>query len=75
LLKRLRQWSHQKADEESKPVYFILSKKATYEIANRLPQSRRELLKISGVGNAKIATYGEEILDIVKEYCGKVHIN
>ena len=35
-----------------------------------LPQNADELAKISGFGKAKLESYGNQFLNIIKEYCG-----
>jgi hypothetical protein len=41
------------------------------EITEHMPRTPKQLANINGIGKAKLAKYGEEILDIVKLYCKK----
>ena len=61
----LRKWRKEIADEESKPAYMILSQVTLIEIANKKPQTIKELLEIRGIGKQKAERYGQTILDII----------
>jgi DNA helicase-2/ATP-dependent DNA helicase PcrA len=65
LFERLREWRTQRAREEEIAAFMVFSNATLEEIATRRPQSRRELLKVSGVGKEKLAKYGEALLDLV----------
>lgn len=51
------------------PIYMVAGSKTLYEMAEYLPQSKKELLQISGFGPAKVEKYGENFLLIIQEYC------
>jgi hypothetical protein len=51
------------------PVYMVAGSKTLDEMARFLPQSLEELKQISGFGEAKIAAYGQQFLDIILKYC------
>ena len=51
------------------PIYMVAGSKTLYEMAEFLPQNKKELLQISGFGPAKIEKYGENFLLIIREYC------
>lgn len=59
-------WRSQKAG--NRPLFTIMGNKTLLEIAQYLPSTEEELLNIYGVGKQKFRLYGEEILEIVKEY-------
>lgn len=63
----LRDWRKETAEEDAIPVYMVLSQVALIEIANKKPQSMKELLDIKGVGRQKAERYGQNILDIVAD--------
>jgi len=69
LFERLRKWRNQKAQEIDRAPFVIFSQKALYELVNRLPQDRRSLLKVHGIGEAKADSYGDEIIEIISAYC------
>jgi hypothetical protein len=63
----LRDWRKETAEEDAIPVYMVLSQVALIEIANKKPQTMKELLDIKGVGRQKAERYGQNILDIVAD--------
>ena len=56
----------QSRKEKIKP-YYIFNDAQMEDIIEKNPQSKEELLKVSGFGNVKVEKYGEEILNILKE--------
>ena len=68
LFYKLRAWRSQRADELGRPVYGVLTQKALIGIANELPTSGRELLRMPGFGKKSLEMFGKEILAIVEEY-------
>lgn len=65
LFEALRTWRTQRYIEEEKPAFMILSQKALIGIAEKMPQTKEELLSVNGIGKKKVEQYGEEILAIV----------
>ena len=51
------------------PIYIVAGTNTLDEMARFLPQNLTELRKISGFGDAKIAQYGQQFLNIILEYC------
>ena len=51
------------------PVYLVAGSKSLQEMAEFLPQTKAELLKIHGFGKAKAEKYGSLFLDSITEYC------
>ena len=68
LFHKLRAWRSKRADELGRPVYGVLTQKALIGIANVLPTSDRELLRMPGFGKKSLEMFGKEILAIVQEY-------
>ena len=60
------------AREQGVPPYVIFHDSTLLEILKRRPSSLAELGKISGVGQAKLAKYGDEFLQVV-EYVANGH--
>ncbi|HEY5359381.1 MAG TPA: DNA helicase RecQ [Streptosporangiaceae bacterium] len=60
---RLRAWRAASAKEQGVPAYVIFHDATLRQIAARAPQTLAELATISGVGEAKLARYGQLILD------------
>ncbi len=67
----LRQKRKELADQAGVPPYVIFSDRTLIEMAAYYPQSITSLLKISGVGQAKLRSYGESFLEVIKLYCEK----
>lgn len=65
LFERLRAWRREKAREESLPAYCIFHDRTLYAIAHARPVTLRELSQVPGVGAARLANYGDEILNVV----------
>jgi DNA helicase-2/ATP-dependent DNA helicase PcrA len=65
LFERLRAWRKARADEESVPAFVVFSDATLQLIAEHRPTSQAALLRISGVGPAKLERYGEGVLAVV----------
>nr|WP_234016722.1 DNA helicase RecQ [Streptomyces sp. LaPpAH-108] len=61
----LRAWRAEQAKEQGVPAYVIFHDATLREIATARPASVRELGTISGVGEKKLATYGEGVLAVL----------
>lgn len=68
LYNRLRHWRKEEADRLKLPVYTIMQQKALLGVANTLPTSGKELLKIPGIGKKVMEKYGKKLLEIVDEF-------
>ncbi len=55
------------AREQGMPPYVIFHDSTLLEILNRKPQTLDEMGQISGVGQAKLARYGEAFLEVVED--------
>jgi ATP-dependent DNA helicase RecQ len=55
------------AREQGVPPYVIFHDSTLLEILNRKPQTLDEMAQISGVGQAKLAKYGDAFLQVVEE--------
>jgi ATP-dependent DNA helicase RecQ len=62
LLARLKAWRLAEARAQSVPAFVIFNDRTLAEIARAKPADLRELRAISGVGEAKLARYGEVLL-------------
>ncbi|MDR2383031.1 MAG: helix-turn-helix domain-containing protein [Prevotellaceae bacterium] len=51
------------------PLYTVVSTQGLTEVATFLPQTANDLLKLSGFGPSNISKYGQQFLDIVRQYC------
>ena len=68
LFEKLRALRLEIAREESMPPYIIFSDKTLIDMANKVPTSKEELLKVSGVGENKYMKYGKRFLSLIEEY-------
>jgi ATP-dependent DNA helicase RecQ len=62
LFERLRTLRRTLADREDVPAYVVFSDAVLHDLARRKPTSLQQMLAISGVGQAKLARYGEVFL-------------
>jgi ATP-dependent DNA helicase RecQ len=67
VFERLRAWRAATAKEQGVPAYVIFHDATLREIAVRLPSSLAELGSVSGVGESKLAKYGQQILDTLND--------
>jgi DNA helicase-2/ATP-dependent DNA helicase PcrA len=65
LFERLRVWRKERADEESVPAFVVFTDATLQLIAEQRPSSAAALLRISGVGPAKLDRYGDSLLAVV----------
>ncbi|QXJ22864.1 DNA helicase RecQ [Actinomadura graeca] len=63
VFERLRAWRAATAREQGVPAYVIFHDATLREIATALPSSLAELGKVSGVGENKLAKYGDQVLE------------
>lgn len=66
----LRAWRAEQAREQGVPAYVIFHDATLREIATAWPTSIGQLGGISGVGEKKLATYGEGVLAVLAEQGG-----
>jgi ATP-dependent DNA helicase RecQ len=67
LFERLREWRAAAAKEQGVPAYVIFHDATLRQIAATPPSTLAELASINGVGETKLARYGQLILDILAE--------
>lgn len=68
LFERLRQLRKKLAHQEQVPPYVVFADSTLQEISRHLPQNRRELAGIKGIGEHKLNRYAEEVLAVVHQY-------
>jgi ATP-dependent DNA helicase RecQ len=67
LFEKLRAWRASVAKEQGVPAYIVFHDATLREIAARKPATLRELGTVSGVGENKLAKYGEGVLEVLGE--------
>ena len=75
LYERLRDYRLSVSKLEGVLPYIILSSNTLKEISGRYPLDEEQLKDIGGIGPIKINKYGEDIINIVKEYIQENNIN
>jgi DNA helicase-2/ATP-dependent DNA helicase PcrA len=66
LFERLRAWRKARADQESVPAFVVFTDATLQLIAEQRPTSPAALLRINGVGPAKLERYGDGVLEVVR---------
>ena len=64
-LEALRQWRRETARRMEVPAYVILHDKTLAAIAQRWPATAHDLAQVAGIGPAKLARYGTELLALL----------
>jgi ATP-dependent DNA helicase RecQ len=64
---RLRGWRATTAKEQGVPAYVVFHDATLRQIATERPATLAALGTISGVGESKLARYGQQILDVLAE--------
>ncbi|MCW2937897.1 MAG: ATP-dependent helicase [Actinomycetia bacterium] len=67
VFERLRAWRGATAKEQGVPAYVVFHDATLREIATRSPSTLVELSTVSGVGENKLAKYGQQILDTLAD--------
>jgi ATP-dependent DNA helicase RecQ len=62
---RLRDWRRRVATERSVPAYVIFHDSTLQAIAAEKPTTKAALSRISGIGERKLAQYGDDILAVI----------
>ncbi len=66
LFAALRAWRTERARADNVPPYVVFHDQTLAAIADVKPPSAAALRRVKGIGPAKIETYGDEILDLVR---------
>ncbi|WP_435157629.1 DNA helicase RecQ [Amycolatopsis sacchari] len=65
LFERLREWRAVTAKDQGIPAYVVFHDATLRQIATQRPSTLAELGGVSGVGENKLARYGEQILEVL----------
>jgi ATP-dependent DNA helicase RecQ len=68
LFEALRSWRASVAKAQHVPPYVIFQDRTLAEIAAARPGSRAALVRLNGVGESKLARYGEAVLEVVRGF-------
>lgn len=72
LFEQLRELRTEIAKEENLPPYIIFADKTLVDMCVRVPFDKKDMLKVTGVGENKFNRYGERFLHSIMEYTGGV---
>ncbi len=75
LFERLRALRRRLADEEGVPAFVVFSDATLRGLAAAKPTGPQAMLRVSGVGPAKLERYGESFLATIREYCNGTPTN
>lgn len=68
LFDRLKMLRRKLAVAKNVPPYVIFNDASLHEMSLELPRTDADFLAISGVGNAKLESYGFEFMDVIKTH-------
>ncbi len=65
LLQALKDWRREQARSQGVPPYVVFHDRTLIELASRRPRDLASLAGVTGVGKAKLASYGEAVLAVL----------
>ncbi len=68
LFEKLRELRKELANENGLPAYIIFHDSTLKEMASDMPKNAEEMMKISGIGEAKFARFGHLFLDLINTF-------
>lgn len=68
LFELLRQKRRELADKQGVPPFMVFSDKTLHDMAQVKPQTSQDFLEVNGVGQQKLARYGQLMMDVIGEY-------
>jgi len=68
LLEELKALRTKLARAQEVPPYVIFSDASLVQMSSEIPTTKRDFLAISGVGQVKLAKYGDDFLAILRKY-------
>ncbi len=66
LVTRVRDWRRERARKDDVPAYVVLTNACLDEVCRRLPEDADELREVPGMGPARIARYGSDLLELLR---------
>jgi len=71
LFETLKRWRDMVFEETALPIYMIANAEALKALSTCLPLNKKDLIKIKGFGKAKVDKYGDDIIEMITDYCEK----
>ena len=75
LFELLRVLRNEIAEQNDLVHYQVFTQKALYEICEKLPTNKDELLQINGMGKTRVEKYGGSILKVIIDFCDENDID
>ena len=69
LFDELRTWRRKKAEARGLPPFVIFSDATLRSLARSRPSQVAGLLAVHGIGQVKAAEYGQEVVQLIGDYC------
>ena len=70
LFEALRAWRKAEADGASVPAFVVFTDATLLAIAEAVPTSEQDLLRLPGIGQSKVKKYGGGVLGVIEEHRG-----
>jgi len=74
LFELLAEYRNAIAEEEDIPAYMVFSNQAIKNCCALLPGDETTLMSVGGFGKSKTNEYGEDVLQIIRQYCQEQNI-
>ena len=68
LFEQLRAWRRVRASQDGVPAYRIFTDRTARDLASRKPRDHAALAAISGMGDVRIASFGDELLALLNAH-------
>ena len=68
LFQRLREWRRERASRDGIPAYTLFTDRSARELAVQRPADRAALADVWGFGDARIASIGDELLELLRGF-------
>ena len=75
LYNRIKMWRDETAADLEVTPYVVITLRAIIELTNYLPTDSVSLLKIKGIGPAKVQKHGADLIEIVESFCREKKIS
>jgi len=69
IYRRLKAWRDAKVDETGWQSYRVLPIRTMQELSDKLPVTPAALKTIKGIGQKKLALFGDELLQVIIDFC------
>ncbi|RYD83093.1 MAG: hypothetical protein EOP53_01800, partial [Sphingobacteriales bacterium] len=74
LFETLKRWRDITVQESGMAIYMIANIETLKALSTYLPLDKKDLAKISSFGKAKVEKYGDDIIEIIADYCEKFNL-